>query len=62
MKLRLAVLLALVFTCIQAQPRGQEHWVATWTTAQLLSRTAAQPPAARPADVRSFNNQKVNNL
>jgi lysophospholipase L1-like esterase len=64
MKLRLAALLILVFTCIQAQPKSPEHWVATWTTAQLLSRTAAPQPAAppaaaRPADVRSFNNQTV---
>jgi len=55
MKLRLAVLLVLVFTCIQAQQKGQEHWVATWTTAELLVR----PPAPPPAGARGFHNQTV---
>jgi lysophospholipase L1-like esterase len=44
-------------TFLQAQPKNQEHWVATWGTAQLLARTPpgggrgpAQPaPAAAPA-------------
>ena len=63
MKLRLAALLILLqlghFTCIEAQP-SQEHWVATWTTAELLVRTpAAQPAAAPPVGVRGFNNQTV---
>ena len=48
MKLRLAALLVLVFTCLQAQQKGREHWVATWTTAQLLARAPAAPPAAAP--------------
>ncbi len=61
MKLRVAVLLVLVFTCIQAQQKGQEHWVATWTTAELLARTPAPAPAAAPPPVgaRGFNNQTV---
>ena len=64
MKLRLAALLILAqlghFTCIGAQPGSQEHWVATWTTAELLVRSlAAQPPAAPPAAPRGFNNQTV---
>jgi lysophospholipase L1-like esterase len=68
MKLRLAAWLMLVqlshFTCIQAQPRSQEHWVATWTTAELLVRTpatspAAQPAAAPPVGARGFSNQTV---
>ena len=62
-QLRLAALLILLqlghFTCIEAQP-SQEHWVATWTTAELLVRTpAAQPAAAPPVGVRGFNNQTV---
>jgi len=69
MKLRLAALLVLVhlghFTCIQAQQKGPEHWVATWTTAELLARAPAAPPAAappaaaQPPGARSFNNQTV---
>jgi lysophospholipase L1-like esterase len=55
MKLRLAALLVLGVTCIQAQPKSQEHWVATWTTAELLAR----PPAAPPAGERGFNHQTV---
>ena len=52
MKLRLTMLLALAplghFAMIEAQSRGPEHWVATWTTAQLLVRT----PPARAARAR----------
>jgi lysophospholipase L1-like esterase len=60
MKLRLAVLLVLVLTCIQAQQRSQEHWVATWTTAEQLARAPAPPPAAAPpVGARGFNNQTV---
>ena len=60
MKLRLAVLLVLVFTGIQAQQKSQEHWVATWTTAQLLTRAAAAPPAAaQPPGAQGFHNQTV---
>jgi lysophospholipase L1-like esterase len=60
MKLRLAVLLVLVFTCLEAQQRGQEHWVATWTTAEMLVRTPApQPAAAQPVGARGFNHQTV---
>jgi lysophospholipase L1-like esterase len=40
------------FAAIRAQ--SGEHWVATWTTAQLLVRPA---PAAAAAPARGFNNQ-----
>ena len=32
-----------------AQPRGQEHWVATWATAQTLVRAPRPNPPAAPA-------------
>lgn len=67
MKLRFTLILALAvlshFTFVQAQGTGQEHWVATWATAQLLVRTPPPPPAAqsvaRPQSVavRGFSNQ-----
>jgi lysophospholipase L1-like esterase len=57
---------------IQAQPKGQEHWVATWATAQTLIRQAPARPAATPAEsptapattpqeiaARGLNNQTV---
>ncbi len=51
MKLRLTAVLILAhaccFTLVLAQQAGQEHWVATWATAQQLIRTP--PPAAPPA-------------
>src|SRR6202050_4261011 len=65
MKLRLTMLLALAplghFAMIEAQSRGPEHWVATWTTAQLLVRTPPAPAAAGapPANARGYNNQTV---
>jgi lysophospholipase L1-like esterase len=68
MRLRLAAWLILAslgrFTCLVAQPKGQEHWVATWTTAELLERTLAPPPAPSPAaappvSARGFSNQTV---
>ena len=74
MKLRVMLVLALAalgqLTFVQAQPRGQEHWVATWTTAQALARTpppaqAAPPPAPtgpptpQSINARGFNNQTV---
>jgi lysophospholipase L1-like esterase len=60
MRLRRAVLLVLVFTCIQAQQKGREHWVATWTTAETLVRPPAAPSAAAPpAGARGFKNQTV---
>ena len=37
------------FGIIQAQPKGQERWVATWATAQTLTRQAPARPAATPA-------------
>jgi lysophospholipase L1-like esterase len=35
---------------IQAQPKGQERWVATWATAQALVRQAPARPAATPPE------------
>jgi len=73
MKLRVTLVLALAalgqLTLVQAQQRG-EHWVATWTTAQLLARAPAPAPAAPPAatagpptsqsiNARGFSNQTV---
>lgn len=45
MKLRLLLVTALAFTLVHAQSKGQEHWVATWGTAQTLARTT--PPAGQ---------------
>jgi hypothetical protein len=60
MKLRLTMLLVLA-QLGQLIALGQEHWVATWTTAQLLVRPATAPGAASaaPAAARGFNNQTV---
>jgi lysophospholipase L1-like esterase len=57
---------------IQAQPKNQEHWVATWATAQTLVRQAPARPPATPAvapagaaataqtiGARGLNNQTV---
>ena len=57
---------------IQAQTKGQEHWVATWATAQNLVRQAPARPSAAPAaapatpatsaqtiGARGFDNQTV---
>jgi lysophospholipase L1-like esterase len=47
---------------IQAQTAGQEHWVTTWATAQLLVRTPPAPapqPAAATAAARGFRNQTL---
>jgi lysophospholipase L1-like esterase len=57
---------------IHAQPANKEHWVATWTTAQLLARDQPAPPRAAPTaaapqaalrpqavGARGFNNQTV---
>src|ERR1039457_5387525 len=35
---------------IQAQLKNQEHWVATWATAQTLVRQAPPRPATTPPD------------
>jgi len=40
----------------QAPVEGKEHWVATWTTAQLLVRPQAAP---RPGAAQGFTNQTV---
>jgi lysophospholipase L1-like esterase len=63
----LALLPFAAFALAQAQT-GQEHWVTTWATAQLLSRSGqpqplpqvagAQQAPARPP-LTSFNNQAV---
>jgi len=34
---------------LQAQPRGGEHWVVTWATAELLARSVLPPAPVRPA-------------
>ncbi len=49
MKVRVLLVLALIspFTFIHAQGTGQQHWVATWGTAQQLARIP--PPGPRPA-------------
>ncbi len=57
---------------IQGQPKGQEHWVATWATAQTLVRVVPALPLATPAaapsepsttpqaiGARGLNNQTV---
>ena len=62
MKLRIGILLA-----VSGLAYAQDHWVATWTTAQALIRPAppattqppAAPPKAAPVGVRGFNNQTV---
>ncbi|HEY2016490.1 MAG TPA: SGNH/GDSL hydrolase family protein [Bryobacteraceae bacterium] len=49
MKLRVVFVVAMAALChstlIQAQSKGQEHWVATWGTAELLVRTPPPPVA-----------------
>jgi len=61
MRLRLAVLLVLVFTCIHAQ----EHWVPPgqrrncWPGRRRRRRRPAPPAAAQTAGARGFNNQTV---
>src|ERR1035437_404567 len=73
MKLRCTLLFflaqAIVVPVAPAQNRGQDHWVATWTTAQLLYRAPVAPPANPPANpvpantpqaiARGFNHQTV---
>jgi lysophospholipase L1-like esterase len=66
-KLRLTTVLILAQLCgavfIHAQPANKEHWVATWTTAQLLARDQPAPPAAAPRPqtigAQGFNHQTV---
>src|SRR3990172_307107 len=71
MKWRMALWLVLVqagfLVLVGAQAAGQEHWVATWTTAQLMARSAqpqrapAGPPGAASQSIaaRGFSNQTV---
>src|SRR6476661_2447482 len=51
MKFRLKLLLLLAPVLLAAQ----DHWVATWTTAQTLARTGAAPAQAP----RGFSNQTI---
>src|SRR5436190_15989606 len=56
MKIRLRLLLL----CAPALLAAQDHWVATWTTAQALARPAAPPNANPPANApRGFTNQTI---
>ena len=70
MKLRLTFVLTLavagLFTLLQAQGNAQDHWVATWATAEAL--ITAPPPQFPPAmadspqrifATRGFSNQTV---
>ena len=70
MRRRTALFLVLaqfgLIALVQAQQTGAEHWVATWTTAQQLTRTPQpQAPAAPPASsaqsigTGGFSNQTV---
>jgi len=60
MKLRWTLIVVLAqagaVTMLHAQKGGPEHWVATWTTAQLLVRT---PPPAQTVAARGFYQQTV---
>ncbi len=56
MKIRLTLLLAVIPALLGAQ----DHWVATWTTAQALTRPPVNPNANANANApRGFNNQTV---
>jgi lysophospholipase L1-like esterase len=49
---------------IQAQPKGEERWVATWGTAQALVRPAtpaAPPPAGPPTTAQAIGARGLNN-
>ncbi len=69
MKLRVTLVLVLLqlghLAFAQAQQTGQEHWVATWATAQLLARTpppqapAAQAAPAAPAQPAALTPQSI---
>jgi lysophospholipase L1-like esterase len=68
MNMRFTTLVALAlsqFAALHAQSAEQEHWVATWTTAQLLVRptpapvATAPPTAPTPPAAHGFNNQTV---
>jgi lysophospholipase L1-like esterase len=53
MKIRLK----LLFLLAPALAVAQDHWVATWATAQTLARTG--PPPANPNATRGFSNQTI---
>src|SRR4051794_12881171 len=53
MKIRLRLVLLFVPALLAAQ----DHWVATWATAQTLARTG--PPPANANAQRGFTNQTV---
>jgi lysophospholipase L1-like esterase len=59
-KFRLTTVLILAQFCgaalLYAQPANKEHWVATWTTAQLLAR---DQPAPQAVGARGFNHQTI---
>ena len=70
MKRRTALLWVLaqigLIALVQAQPARSDHWVATWTTAQLLTRAAAPAtppgpsgPPSQSIGTRGFNNQTL---
>ena len=73
MKLPVTLVLALAalghLTFVPAQQKGQEHWVATWTTAEMLARTPAPaqapplaptgPPTPQSINARGFNHQTM---
>ena len=59
MKILWALVLALTQlggSAVAQFPQNQQHWVATWTTAQLLVRPQAQQESQAP---RGFTNQTV---
>src|SRR3954451_16570937 len=56
MKIHLKLILALAPALLAAE----DHWVATWTTAQALVRPAVNPNApANPNATRSYSNQTI---
>jgi lysophospholipase L1-like esterase len=56
MKIQLKLILALAPALLAAE----DHWVATWTTAQALVRPAANPNAPANANApRSYSNQTI---
>lgn len=65
--LALALALSGVFTLLLAQGTGQDHWVATWASAQALIRMPAPPPRGGQTTIspqqsialNGFNNQTV---
>jgi lysophospholipase L1-like esterase len=48
----------LLFVAAAGMLAGQDHWIPTWTTAQLLARTPP-PPNANANPPRGYNNQTI---